>query len=254
MGLIFDREHATRITEARVASLGSWLPSLLRELEAKTALDVGCGVGYFARWLADEGLDVLGIDAREANVAAARERHPDIRFSVGDITDPSVRALGTFDLVLCVGVMYHLEDPFAAVRNMAALARRILVIESMVMPDRSPAALLVDEGPAEDQSLRSIAFIPSEAALTKMLHAAGLASAYRLTTLPDHEDFRSTLTSVRKRTILAATTAPLARPYLRPLPRRLTANPWERPFVRIGRFARKPTPEKLLTIRRLLGR
>lgn len=254
MGPIFDQEHALRITAARIGFLGEWLPGMLRDLGAKTALDVGCGVGHFSRYLADLGLEVTGIDSRSGNVEEARRRHADVRFEVADITDRAVRALGRFDLVLCVGVMYHLEDPFAALRNVEALTGGIAVIESMVIPSAGPSALLLDEGPEEDQSMRGVAMVPSEPALVKMAIASGFGHVYSMDRLPDHDDFRPTRRSRPRRTFLVASRSPLSHPWLRARDRQLVPDPWERPFARVGRFIGKPLPEKLVTLRRLLRR
>ena len=38
-----------------------------------------------------------------------------------------------FDLCLCVGLIYHLENPIACLRNAAALTRELLLIETQVI-------------------------------------------------------------------------------------------------------------------------
>ena len=43
-----------------------------------------------------------------------------------NVEDPQVRELGASDLVLCPGLLYHLENPFQAIRNLHALTARIL--------------------------------------------------------------------------------------------------------------------------------
>ena len=48
--------------------------AIAREFGARSAVDVGCGTGVFACLLADEGLDVTGIDPAAAMLEVARAR------------------------------------------------------------------------------------------------------------------------------------------------------------------------------------
>lgn len=50
-------------------------------------IDAGCGTGRVARFLADRGLDVIGVDVAPGMVDQARLAHPDITFAVGELTD-----------------------------------------------------------------------------------------------------------------------------------------------------------------------
>jgi len=49
-------------------------------------VDAGCGTGRIARYLADGGLDVLGIDVAAGMIDEARCAHPDIAFDVAELT------------------------------------------------------------------------------------------------------------------------------------------------------------------------
>lgn len=49
-------------------------------------VDVGCGPGHIAAFLADAGAEVTGIDLSEAMIASARAAYPDLTFTVGDYT------------------------------------------------------------------------------------------------------------------------------------------------------------------------
>lgn len=46
-------------------------------------IDVGCGPGQWTRFLADHGIDAEGLDTTPEFIAAARRRHPGIRFRLG---------------------------------------------------------------------------------------------------------------------------------------------------------------------------
>lgn len=53
---------------------------------AGTVADLGCGPGHVARYLADGGADVFGLDLSPEMVAQARALHPGIPFVVGEFT------------------------------------------------------------------------------------------------------------------------------------------------------------------------
>ncbi|MGE3803798.1 MAG: class I SAM-dependent methyltransferase [Gemmataceae bacterium] len=49
---------------------------------------------------------------------------------VADLMTADLNALGAFDVVLYLGVLYHVENPLAALRRVAAVTRRVAVIET----------------------------------------------------------------------------------------------------------------------------
>jgi SAM-dependent methyltransferase len=54
-----------------------------------------------------------------------------------DITGADLKQkVGTFDVVHCSGVIYHVPDLVAFVRNLMSIATRHLIIQSMVVPER----------------------------------------------------------------------------------------------------------------------
>jgi Protein of unknown function (DUF1698) len=150
---------------------------------------------------------VGGFDARAENVAEARNRFPQIAFERGDLQDPGITELGQFDLTLCFGLLYHLENPMLAIRHLRGLTGKGLLLESMCVPGDRAGMVLREEPSQEDQSLREIALYPSEGCLVKMLYRSGFAEVYRVADLPDHDDCRETPEHVRRRTVLFASTA-----------------------------------------------
>jgi len=78
----------------------------------KRILDVGCGGGVFSEALARAGAHVLGIDASERSLEAAREHareaglEIDYRLALAEDFEPD----RTFDVVTAVDVLEHVED------------------------------------------------------------------------------------------------------------------------------------------------
>ncbi|MCB0913481.1 MAG: DUF480 domain-containing protein [Propionibacteriaceae bacterium] len=60
-----------------------WLLEHLADRNDGPIMDLGCGPGQIAAFLADTGADVHGMDASAAMVEQAREAYPDLDFTVG---------------------------------------------------------------------------------------------------------------------------------------------------------------------------
>jgi SAM-dependent methyltransferase len=93
-------------------------------------LDVGCGDGRDARWLAELGHDVVAVEPSEEMLAvAAAQAHGlraagSIEFVHGDVSDVlALHGPESFDLVLSHGVIMYQEDPAAFVGLHVALLR-----------------------------------------------------------------------------------------------------------------------------------
>ena len=258
---VFDQPHARAFERARVNFLRQILPHCKKELELSSALDVGCGVGYFAALLRELDFEVTGIEGRPENAEEARSRLPGLNVHIGDVEEMPALGVGSFDLVLALGLLYHLENPFRVIRQLRAATRKLLIIESMCVNDAEPVLRLRDEERGEDQGLRYIAFYPSEACLAKMLFRAGFPFVYRFVKLPDHADFSARWAKRRVRTMMAAANQPLSTPYLAPMQEPVSASdPWGSTLgrawhnvSRLGGFAAKPWPEKIAALRRRFG-
>ena len=205
----FDQKHYRELIQARGETIRRVVGELQPVLGLSTAIDVGCGVGFFSETLRKSGLSVGGFDGRRENILEARARFPQIPFECGDIEDPAITRMGKFDLVLCFGLLYHLENPMLAIRHLRAVTRKGLLLESMCVPGAQAEMLVREEARAADQSLTDIALCPSENGLVKMLYRAGFENVYRVAELPEHDDFRETPEHARRRTVLFASIAPV---------------------------------------------
>jgi FkbM family methyltransferase len=196
-----------------IASRGDFIRQSLQNLKAafalNTALDAGAGIGFFVSILEKAGLQTRAFEGRAENVEEARRRYPGIQIEAGDVEDPGIADLGVFDFVLCFGLLYHLENPFRAIRNLKALTGKALLLESMCIPEMEPWAVLREEPKQEDQSLTDVALYSSEGLIVKMLYRAGFSHVYCFDKLPDHEQFCESLERKRRRTVLLATYEPV---------------------------------------------
>jgi SAM-dependent methyltransferase len=118
------------------------LVSLMKERGAKSVLDIGCGAGAFFSIL-PEGVRYFGIDASNAQVERARERHG-ARFEVRDASTLSAGEISRFDAVHAYSVF-----PFMSVSKQLRLLRAIM--ESGVLT-------ILEIGATE----RRLDYVPSE--------------------------------------------------------------------------------------------
>ena len=66
------------------ALLVSFIELIKRQAVVRVA-DVGCGPGRAAAFMAERGLDVMGVDVSQAMLAVARTAHPHIEFKEGQL-------------------------------------------------------------------------------------------------------------------------------------------------------------------------
>ena len=76
-------------------------------------IELGCGGGYYGVYFADKCSKYVGVDITPENIAVFEEKIKmsgfyNVRASVGDATNLYNIADSNFDVVLCLGPMYHL--------------------------------------------------------------------------------------------------------------------------------------------------
>lgn len=165
--------------------------------ESLTAIDLAAHQGWFAMNLARAGLRrVTCVDQRESHVQDSRlmatlQGFGDMRFLHSDIFDLDAEALGTFDVVLMLGLLYHLENPVGALRLARALCRDTLYLETQIVPGvtgmvdfgsyrfvrplKGSFGLIdeLDETHGPEAGATGICLVPSLEALTWLLEKVG---------------------------------------------------------------------------------
>lgn len=182
----FDTDNAFAINRARMGHL----ESLGLPLDGKTVLDVGSGVGHLAQFFVGHGCRVLSVDARASNIESLRSRYPGLEGHVLDVETEPLSAFGSFEVVFCYGLLYHLEDPLAALRNIASVCDGTLLLETIVCDHSEPLLVLVDESVVSNQALSGLGCRPSPAYVTMALNRAGFPHVYAPHEPPDHPEFR----------------------------------------------------------------
>jgi tRNA (mo5U34)-methyltransferase len=183
--------------------LASFIPE---DLTGWRVLDIGCNAGYYTFELAKRGADVLGIDIdthylKQAQWAVKRmslKGSAEFRnMQVYDI----VKLESTFDLILFMGVFYHLRYPLLALDIVTSKFTQMLIFQTMTMPGddyfRVPENIEITERyKMVDRGFPKLAFIekalsgdytnwwaPNSPAVEAILRSAGL----NIVSKPAHE-------------------------------------------------------------------
>jgi tRNA (mo5U34)-methyltransferase len=175
-------------------------------LAGARALDIGCNAGFYAFQLAARGAEVVALDLDEHYLRqgrwAAELLDPEgrVSFRQGSVYD-LVDVGGRFDVVLFMGVLYHLRYPLLALDVVAEKVGGRLVLQTLTMPGSEPAEapedleigerrrLLADGWPRAGFIEHRLAgdptnwWAPDPACVEAMARSAGLRIASR----PGHE-------------------------------------------------------------------
>lgn len=134
---IREEEPISRVRARRYLQIASDV--LKRPFSEMRVLDLGCLEGVFAIEFAAHGAESLGIDIREGNVAKASFAAEALglhqaKFLQGDVRTLRPEELGGFDVIVCLGILYHLEQqaiiPF--LETLMRMLRGVLIIDTHI--------------------------------------------------------------------------------------------------------------------------
>jgi SAM-dependent methyltransferase len=130
--IVGDEIRLKRITQCVSDLLGG-------NLKNARILDLACLEGLFAIELARQGATCVGIEGREANIEKARFvkdvlQLDNLQLFQDDVRNLSYEKYGHFDVVLCLGLLYHLDNPdvFAFIERLGEVSRKVCIVDTRV--------------------------------------------------------------------------------------------------------------------------
>lgn len=132
---------------------GSYDPSKLwdklqlpHDMSGLTLADVGASNGYFSFAAHQRGAHVAAFDFRHKDnsgfgLAQYINGLSEIEHHHTNVLDITQAKYGQFDIVLALGLLYHVADPYRALANCAALSRGRLLIESYCIDSLLPRSI-----------------------------------------------------------------------------------------------------------------
>jgi len=105
------------------------------DLSGKRVLDIGAWDGWFSFEMERRGAEVTSIDCwdNERFRYIHRALGSKIDYRVLDFYELLPAKIGTFDIVLFQGVLYHLKHPLLALERVCALTKELAAVESFVI-------------------------------------------------------------------------------------------------------------------------
>src|SRR2546426_3593 len=113
--------------------------TIRRPLKGLRILDLACLEGLYAIEFARHGASVVGIEGREAHLEKARFVKDalslnNLEFFQDDVRNLSKEKYGEFDVVLCLGILYHLDVPdvFALMERVGEVCQDVAIIDTRI--------------------------------------------------------------------------------------------------------------------------
>lgn len=110
-----------RFFQGWIRFLDRFLP--IKNGKGKKVLEIGCGIGAFARILFERGFDVEATDISAYILKKAKKNQPNIDFKVLDI-EKNTLSENKFDYIFALEVMEHLKNPIKALKNSKKMLKR----------------------------------------------------------------------------------------------------------------------------------
>ena len=155
------------------------------DLTGKSVLDVGAWDGFFSFEAEARGAShVLAVDSwmwnqgrKEGFELARRARQSEVEDKNIEVLDLSPETVGTFDLVLFLGVLYHMEHPLLALQKIAEVVKPggMLILETHVdfLWEKRPVIAYYPGASFNNDPTNHCG--PNEAAVHAMLREVGFA-------------------------------------------------------------------------------
>lgn len=126
-----------------------------KNLSGKSVLDIGCNSGFFSLEMKRRGAErVVGVDIMPHLLAQSRfaSHWFDLPMELYECGAYDVSSLASkFDIVVFIGVLYHLKHPLYALEHIASICNETMYFQSVV---RGPAG---DVEPLDDYGVNEVA-------------------------------------------------------------------------------------------------
>jgi SAM-dependent methyltransferase len=180
---IFNEEWVNRHEQRRRYFFEPLVQLCGGSLAGKRLLDLGCNAGFWSLQAIEEGCEfVLGIDGRQMHVDQAnfvfeakgvdRSRY---HFEMGNVFDFDYGDFGAFDIVLCLGLLYHVSKPINLLELISAVNDDILVIDTDVslLPGSYLRVKSEDVENPRHATERDLVMVPTRKAVLDVVGAFG---------------------------------------------------------------------------------
>lgn len=144
------------------------------ELAGRTFLDVGCWEGvHCADAVRRDAADVVGVDLCSSPHLSKNVDRYGFEFLQLDVFSERWLELGRFDVVLCSGLLYSVENVTSLLARLRASTGELLVLETGITTHQPDKPMMIFHGGGEGTGNPSNWWTPNKLCLTQMLETAG---------------------------------------------------------------------------------
>jgi 2-polyprenyl-3-methyl-5-hydroxy-6-metoxy-1,4-benzoquinol methylase len=121
--------HKNPIQRFLLANFFRNLVNITKTKTVDSILDVGCGEGFTLNRLKEHGVGkrLEGLEYSKDAIELGKKTYPDIKIVQGSVYELPYED-NSFDLVLCTEVLEHLDNPKDALKELARVSKKYLVI------------------------------------------------------------------------------------------------------------------------------
>lgn len=152
-------------------------------LKGLRVLDLGCNAGFWSMHCLENGAaHVTAIDARDMHIKQAALVFDCLGYSSsrynlthGDVFQTDLRRLGPFDIVLCLGLLYHVANPHLLLQSVFELAPTHVIIDTSINSGKQPVFTIKEESVEDPRNSInfSLVLIPSDTAVYRLIQSFG---------------------------------------------------------------------------------
>lgn len=180
----FDSDGYQNLNRIRLEHLDS----LQLDIEDAEVLELGAGVGDLTSYWVQKGCMVTCVEGREENANHIKDRYRlgMVTTMVLDLDDvpPFPKA---YDIVFSYGILYHLRQPFTALKSWAMVCRELLLLETVI--SKTNMSTPVDEDPTDPTAgINKCAIWPNYDELVCYIKDL-FPCVYAPARPPDHEEY-----------------------------------------------------------------
>lgn len=208
-----DKFLHTKVFNERVSSSAARIKRIIqiiydntnKPIEELRILDLACLEGAFSIELAMRGATIIAIEGRPANIAKANYAKEvlslkNLDFVLDDVLNVNKEKYGKFDIVLCLGILYHLDTPdaFHFLEKIGEMCEMFMIVDTQLatMPKTSSSfngkvywgQTFKDHEPnaSEEDKLKNVwmslnnieVFLLTRFSLVNLLQQIGFSSVY----------------------------------------------------------------------------
>jgi tRNA (mo5U34)-methyltransferase len=180
---IFSHGHVNRHEQRKKYFFAPLVQLLGGSLAGKRVLDLACNAGFWSLAAIEAGAEfVLGVDGRQMHIDQASlvfdvkgvdtSRY---RFATADVFALDLSDEEPFDVVLCLGLLYHVSKPFELMDRISAWNADLLVVDTRVDPRPGPYFRIRGQQMDDPRQAldRPVALHPSKEAVARLAREFG---------------------------------------------------------------------------------